>query len=589
MRTRLIVWLLIMTSACAFYRRTARAAEPLLQLQGSELKGGAHSRFGASFFGRQVNYVYARPTGGASSMTAAWRLDRLPAEPVFLFLDARDDDAPAPCHVRIALNGCDLLRGPSGFPNDRWRIRRFELPSGALRVGANELSISNEEPRGDLGVPPWFMVSRLALADAEYRLPPVQLPSLRVSLPDEARPFPEPLRDGHSQPGFEFRGTKGWNWTPEQYLAEIPHLARLKMNFLMNCYLSMFSSGPGEPFKNEWWKPMSPARQAAYAQVIEACRAQQIIFCFAVHPQLGSPRPVDFSSPQDLEDFFQHYAWAQRQGVHWFSISLDDVSWDRGGPAGGGAAHARFVNTIFNRLRAKDPQAQMVFCPGPYWGDGTEPQARPYLETLGRDLRPDVYVFWTGDGVVTPRISRSAAQSYRGVVKHRLFLWDNYPVNDGSPTLHLGPVSGRDPDLCEVITGYMSNPLCPQNEINRLPLATCADYAFNPWAYDPARSIGQAILHLAVTGGQRQVLKDLVEVYPGFLVTGGGTGVNPVRNRFTSLLADPNLSGDARAFLERLQDLSRRLAQEFPTQFNAAKQTVAGDTQWMRQQLAGKP
>ncbi len=588
MRTRLIVWLFTLAGACALLPLGNRGAEPWLLLQGSELHGGAQSRFGASFFGRQVNYVYAQPTGGAASMTAVWHLDRLPAEPVFLFLDARDDDAPSPCRIRIAINGRDVLRGPSGFANDQWQTRRLEVPTEALRVGTNALSISNEEPLGDLGMPPWFMVARLALAGADYRLPQVQLPSLHVQLPGQVRPFPEPLRDGHSQPGFQFRGTKGWNWTPEQYLAEIPHLARLKMNFLMNCYLSMFSSGPGEPFKNEWWKPMSPTRQAAYAKVIEACRAHQIIFCFAVHPQLGSPRPVDFSSPQDLEDFYQHYAWAQRQGVHWFSVSLDDVSWDRGGPAGGGAAHARFVNAIFNRLRARDPEAQMIFCPGPYWGDGTEPQARPYLETLGHDLHPDVYVFWTGDSVVTPRITRVAAESYRGLVKHRLFLWDNYPVNDGNATLHLGPLTGRDPDLCEVMAGYMSNPLCPQNEINRLPLATCADYAFNPWAYDPARSIGQAILHLAATDGQRHVLKDLVEAYPGFLVTGGGTGANPVRNRFTSLLADPDASRDARAFLERLQDLSRRLAREFPTQFDAAKQTIAGDIQWMRQQLATK-
>ena len=33
-----------------------------------------------------------------------------------------------------------------------------------------------------------------------------------------------------------------------------------------------------------------------------------------------------------------------------------------------------------------------------------------------------------------------------------------------------------------------------QNEINRIPLATCADYAYNPRAYDPSRSVGQAIL-----------------------------------------------------------------------------------------------
>ena len=60
-----------------------------------------------------------------------------------------------------------------------------------------------------------------------------------VALPTEERPFPESLRAGEA-PSFKIRGTKGWAWTPEQYLAEIPYLVRFKMNFLMNCYLSMF-------------------------------------------------------------------------------------------------------------------------------------------------------------------------------------------------------------------------------------------------------------------------------------------------------------------------------------------------------------
>jgi len=215
------------------------------------------------------------------------------------------------------------------------------------------------------------------------------------------------------------------------------------------------------------------------------------------------------TSAEDIDQYYQHYAWAQSLGVKWFSISLDDVTWGDKGPAAGGADHAKLVNTIFGRLRGNDPQAQMIFCPVPYWGDGTKPDDRAYLEALGKELHPDAYVFWTGDSVVAPRITRKAAESYKGVVKHRLFLWDNYPVNDSAPTMHLGPVVGRDPDLCEVIDGYMSNPLSPQNRINRLPLLTCADYAYNPKMYDPDRSIGQSIVHLAETDAQRNALKDL--------------------------------------------------------------------------------
>lgn len=410
----------------------------------------------------------------------------------------------------------------------------------------------------------------------------------RVRLPPSASALPEPSRVSRQTPAFKFRGIKGWSWTVKQYLEEIPVLASLRMNFLMNCYRSMSPSPPEQPWCNEWWKPMSEARENAFAGIIRSCREHGIAFCFAMHPQLDSPRPLDFRRAKDLERFYQHYAWAQGQGVRWFSICLDDTSWGTAGPGALGAAHAGLVNTIFDRLQAGDSAAKMILCPAAFWGDGTNPDQRAYLEALAGQLHGDVYVFWNGDSIVTPRITRVAAESYRSVVKHRLFLWDNYPVNDGSPTLHLGPVSGREADLCEIIDGYLSNPMCSQNQINRIPLATCADYAYNPRAYNPARSIGQAILRLGKTGAQRQVLKELVEAYPGFIVAGGGTGTNPVRARFGSVLAESRPRSAGQDFVRQIEDISTRLVRLCPGQFPATKKTVLDDIGWMKQQLARK-
>lgn len=80
--------------------------------------------------------------------------------------------------------------------------------------------------------------------------------------------------------------------------------------------------------------------------------------------------------------------------MKWFNISLDDIS--QGIDAAG---QAIVVNDIFHRLKAKDPQANMIFTPSFYSGDGTDAAAKPYLEILARDLDKDVYLFWTGDSV----------------------------------------------------------------------------------------------------------------------------------------------------------------------------------------------
>ncbi len=405
-----------------------------------------------------------------------------------------------------------------------------------------------------------------------------------VVLPDSVRPLPEPLADGES-PGFRIRGIKGWMWRPEQYLAEIPVLAEYRMNFLMNCYTSLCDVEHyawGDPRVNRWWEPLPAEKATAYEQIVRRCRQVGIQFCFSMNPNLFANRPVRYDSTEDLELLWQHYAWMQSLGVQWFNLSLDDIS--QGIDASG---QARLVNAIYGRLRAADPKVQFIFCPTWYWGDGTDEKARPYLETLARELNPEVYVFWTGDGVVG-RITRRCAESYRKIVAHRLFLWDNYPVNDNQPTLHLGPVTGRDPDLCEVVEGYLSNAMCKQNEANRIPLLTCADYAYNPRAYDPARSIGQSIMHLAETSRQRHILRDLVEAYPGMLVYGRGTGFNAVREQFMRISAEPHSRYVAEAYVRHVEGLLERMKSAFPGRFEATKTTVADDVAWMKQAIIDK-
>ncbi|MBM4038831.1 MAG: hypothetical protein FJ290_09980 [Planctomycetes bacterium] len=567
----------LLTCLLAMCAALSGEEKPLVRLRGSDFAGGAAGRFGGTFYGVSgVNYVYAESNGPLASMRATFQLDAAPGKPAFLHLRARDDDAAAACPIEIALNGKPLARGPSEFPSDAWQWAAYPIPAGALKAGPNELAVFNHAPKGAAGMPPWFMVAECCIAGEDY-VPAAAASEdlLTVTLPIEKRPLPEDLPPGHTEPAFKVRGMKGWNWIPEQYLAEIPVLAACKMNFLMNCYLSMFTPGG-----NRWWEPLPDAKKKAYEEVVRACQKHGIEFCFATNPNLSSSRPLDYQSAKDLDALWAHYEWMAGLGVNWFSICLDDIS--KGIDAAG---QAKAVNEILRRLRARNPKAQMVFCPTYYWGTGDDRAARAYLETLASDLHEDVYVFWTGPGVVTPAITRAAAQAYRDRVKHRLIVWDNYPVNDAQPTLHLGPVSGRDPDLFEAADGYMANPLCPQNEANRIPLLTIADYAYNPWGYDPARSIGQAIAHLAETSEQRAVLKDLVELYPGMLLAKQGTGWNPVLSRFREV-AHSQQAADA--CLQRVQGVADRMGKAFPDRFKAAQRTLAANLATMRAELARK-
>ena len=403
-----------------------------------------------------------------------------------------------------------------------------------------------------------------------------------VTLPREPRAFPESLPAGKA-PGFKWRGIKGWMWTPEQYLAEIPVLARYQGNFLMNCYGSMCDLEHfqwGDPKCNRWWEPLPAGKKTAYETIVRRCQESGITFCFSMNPNLSSSRFVNDGTPESVDLLYQHYAWMQGLGVHWFNISLDDIT-----TGINAAGQAKVVNEILARLRARDPGVQMVFCPTFYSGDGTGKEQQPYLETLARELDEQVYLFWTGDSIV--KVTRKAAESFRHISGHRLFLWDNYPVNDNHPTMHLGPLINRDPDINEVVDGYMSNSMCKQNEINRIPMLTCLDYAWNPDSYNPSRSIGQAILHLAESSAQRQVLKDLVEAYPGMLIYGNGnTGFNAVQYQFQQITAKPHSREVAAGYLENLQGISSQLKKQFPGHYQPEAETLDGDIQTLKARFA---
>ena len=403
--------------------------------------------------------------------------------------------------------------------------------------------------------------------------PPLE-PKYRVDIPAMKLPCPTPLPAGQMEPKFKIIGTKGWAWTWDQFLAEIPVLAQYKMNFLMSCYTCVFTDT--EKFVNRWWEPFPEKTKLGLERVARACREKGIAFCFSMHPQLFSERPLKYDSAEDFEALWRHYAYVQGLGVSWFSLSYDDIDTKDLNKAELGRAHAGLANKLFRRLRAQDPKAEFIFCPVYYWGCGDAGDAKAYLEALGGAMDKDIFVFWTGDGVVTLRITRTCAERFKAAIDHRIVIWDNYPVNDRSGALHLGPVTGRDPDLDEVAYGYMSNPHCPQNEINRIPLLTCADYAYSPRTYDPARSIGQAIVHLADAPAQRQALKDLVELYPGNLIRGSTrTGYNSVLETFNALLKEPKAEDLGARFIVHVEDVAARLERAFPGCYAETRKTLA--------------
>lgn len=91
--------------------------------------------------------------------TARFECDPFPPSgPYELHVCAQDDEADAPCRIRIRLNDATVFEGPSGFVRNGWSLRKFVLPAADLKR-YNALTIECMEDSSNRSGPPWFIIN----------------------------------------------------------------------------------------------------------------------------------------------------------------------------------------------------------------------------------------------------------------------------------------------------------------------------------------------------------------------------------------------------------------------------------------------
>src|SRR5690606_32910941 len=178
------------------------------------------------------------------------------------------------------------------------------------------------------------------------------------------------------------------------------------------------------------------------------------------------------------------------------------------GPGAAGAAHgyvcARFVTEF---LAPRGHRRPLLMVPTDYAGT----EASPYRDQLADTLPADALVWWTGHDVVVGEVPREHVDRAAATYRRRLLLWDNFPVNDfDRARLFLGPLQGRTAALDgTAMAGVSANPMI-EASASQLPLATVADYGWNPAAYETGGAAPRALT--AVAGDAGPALRPLVEV-----------------------------------------------------------------------------
>ncbi|MHC5902788.1 beta-N-acetylhexosaminidase family protein [Streptomyces sp. S6] len=284
-------------------------------------------------------------------------------------------------------------------------------------------------------------------------------------------------------------GFYGSPWTHAERMDQLAFYGALKMN-------TYLYAPKDDPYHRERWRDPYPAQLLAQlGELVRQAADHHVRFTFALSPGVS----ICYSSAADRAALEAKLQAVYDLGVRSFSVPLDDISYTRwnctadrtayGAPSQASAARAQVE--LLNRLqrtflaaRAGTYPLQMV--PTEY-GDVTE---TPYKRTIREQLDSRVEVMWTGTDTVPPRITVQDASRAAAVWGRKVFLWDNYPVNDygqAEGRLLLAPYTARESGLHAQLSGLVLNPM-NQAAASKVALFGGADFAWNDGSYDARRA-----------------------------------------------------------------------------------------------------
>ncbi len=300
--------------------------------------------------------------------------------------------------------------------------------------------------------------------------------------------FPEPNKDAplyeveiYDWPKFRFRGViegGGGRWSHEQRMSFLEFMGEHKMNYFL--YIPKGDS----KVRREWRKPYSEEEMAQFKEEIALALRKKINFAYGLNPALSA----HCGSEKTFKTIIDKFEKFRAIGVEHFGIFFDDIlplrqsKQDREMFSSAAEAHAYLANRLYRYLKSKNPRTLFFFCPTPYWSI----ENFGYFKVIKEMLDPDIAVGWTGKGVAPFSITLDNAKKFYEITGHQIGLGDNYPVHgDG---LCMGTLRNRDPRLFEYIPAFVSNPAWSRPTMTSIPLATIADYTWNPLNYDADRA-----------------------------------------------------------------------------------------------------
>lgn len=268
-------------------------------------------------------------------------------------------------------------------------------------------------------------------------------------------------------------GFYGVPWTPAE---------RLELFGWMKAWgLNTYLYAPKDDLKHRaLWRELYTATEAAeLAYLTSAADQHGLRFVFALGPGLD----IRYHRSADREALLGRFEQMLGLGCRNFCLLFDDIP-DQMDPADRAhfgsfaSAHAALTNEVFHWVRERVPDAGFLFCPTPYCGRMASRQlgGADYLATIGRELLPEIGVFWTGPEIISRTITVSHLRELQDLIRRKPVIWDNLHANDyDGHRFFCGPYDGRPLELRSEVGGLLLNPNT-EFPLNFVPARTLAAF-----------------------------------------------------------------------------------------------------------------
>lgn len=301
-------------------------------------------------------------------------------------------------------------------------------------------------------------------------------------------------------------GFYGLPWTQSARLDQFVFYGRHKLN-------TYIYTPKNDPYLRDQWRSLYDSSSLQNIKtLVDAASANHVTFAFALSPG----QDLCYSSDADFNTTMAKFDQIRQIGVKAFYVAFDDVDYafhcdadkakwpQKSGKKWFADAQAYYLNRVQSQYIEKHALNNLQTIPTAYYGS----KASAYKAEFGSQLSPKIRFQWTGERIITDDFPSSSAQAAnKAYSTSKLFVWDNFPCNDGEPgRLYLKPLTGRDGDLYKYQLGFTSNPML--SAYASMPaLANFGDYTWNGPSYDPASSMAAALSDLA--GGNATILAAL--------------------------------------------------------------------------------